>query len=190
MFLLMSRVADLQKPDAVASASIRTGNRTAHAERIGEPGAVIRQGRDGLEMVNLCWGFEPRVPGGRPFAALRAEGRHFPSGRCLVPASEKIILSGEEGRLRVTLADGDWFYFAGVWREATRSWPASYALLTISANADLSPFRDRQSAVILRKDRMAWLEGGDEARLLRPLPKGSFRVERAEADSRQQRLLF
>ena len=35
-------------------------NKTTHADRIGQPGAVIRRGRDGKsEMVNLIWGLEP-----------------------------------------------------------------------------------------------------------------------------------
>jgi putative SOS response-associated peptidase YedK len=38
--------------------------------------------------VELPWGLQPRERGGRPFTVVRAEGRTFPSHRCLVPASE------------------------------------------------------------------------------------------------------
>jgi putative SOS response-associated peptidase YedK len=190
----MSRVADAHS-DAERGASSASGrraapgypsNRTSHAERIGEPGAVIRYGHDGLEMVNLRWGFALE-PSGRLGAALRSEGRSFPTNRCLVPASE-VYLPFEGRRYRVSLVDGDWFYLAGLWRQASRTWPASYAVLTVEAGADVRPLRERQNAVILRKDRMAWLEGGDET-LLRPLPKGTFRVERADSDPRQGLLI-
>lgn len=33
-------------------------------------------------------GLQPRERGGRPFTVVRAEGRTFPTHRCLVPASE------------------------------------------------------------------------------------------------------
>lgn len=191
----MNRVADAHSAAERGAPSTRAAraapgypsSRTSHAERIGEPGAVIRYGHDGLEMVNLRWGFEPLEPTGRLGAALRSEGRSFPTNRCLVPASE-VYLPFDGRRYRVSLVSGDWFYFAGVWRAASRTWPASYAVLTVEAGEDVRPLRERQNAVILRKDRMAWLDGGDEG-LLRPLSKGTFRVERADSDPRQGHLI-
>ena len=56
-----------------------------------------------------------------------------------------------------SLANGDWFYFAGIWRPATPDWPEAYAILTIEANADIAPLHDRQMAVLTRDQRMAWL---------------------------------
>lgn len=188
----MHRVADLRVAEHSAARrrtqATYASNRTSHAERIGDSGAVIRYGHDGLEMVNLRWGFAPLEPLGRPRTALRAEARSFPDKRCLVPASE-VFLPCDGRHYRVSLIDRDWFYFAGIWRPASRTWPASYCLLTVAAGPDVAPLRDRQTAVILRKDRMAWLDGGDEALLLQPLPKGTFRVERADSDPRQGQLL-
>jgi putative SOS response-associated peptidase YedK len=49
---------------------------------------IIRRSAGDVEMVELPWGLQPRERGGRPFTVVRAEGRTFPSHRCLVPASE------------------------------------------------------------------------------------------------------
>ena len=111
--------------------------------------AIIRRDGDDVEMVELPWGLQPREPGGRPFTVIRAEGRTFPSHRCLVPASE--FRHRSRGRqYTFSLANCDWFYFAGIWRPATRDWPESYAILTIEANADIAPYHDRQMAVLKR----------------------------------------
>ena len=57
-----------------------------------------------------------------------------------------------------SLANGDWFYFAGIWRPATDLWPEAYAILTIDANPDIAPYRDRQMAVLTREQRVDWLD--------------------------------
>jgi putative SOS response-associated peptidase YedK len=74
---------------------------------------------------------------------VSAEGRKFPSYRCLVPASE-LLISRHGERYRFSLADGDWFCFAGTWRPASEGWAEAYAILTIEANADVAPYQDRQ----------------------------------------------
>jgi putative SOS response-associated peptidase YedK len=143
---------------------------------IGQRRVVIRRNANDAEMVELPWGLQPAHPGGRPFTVIRAEGRTFSSHRCLVPASE--FRHRSKGKhYGFSLADGDWFYFAGIWRAATHEWPQAFAILTIEANEDVAPFHDRQMAVLRREQRMAWLDGtcgADE--LPRPLPAGSFTV--------------
>lgn len=138
---------------------------------------IIRRDGVGVEMVELPWGLEPREPDGRPFTVVRAEGRTFPSFRCLIPASE--FRHRTQGKhYRFMRADGDWFYFAGIWRPATRRWPEAYAILTVEANDDVAPYHDRQMAVLSRAERMAWLDlTCPEADLLRALPAGTFKVE-------------
>ena len=161
-------------------------NRTSPALRAGEPGAAIRRRRGEIELVDLQWGLRPKEEGDRPFTVVRAEGRAFASHRCLLPASEFHVRHDRE-LWRFTLADRGHFYFAGIWRPATRDWPESYAVLTTAANADVAPYRDRQMAVILRRDRMAWLDRSvPEDALLQPLPQGSFR---GEADGVPAKLL-
>lgn len=149
---------------------------------------IIRRDGRGVEMVERPWGLQPLEVGGRAFTLIRSEGRSFPSFRCLVPASEfRNRVNGKPYRYR--LADDDWFYFAGIWRPATRNWPESYAILTIAANDDIAPYQDRQMAVLLREERMAWLDlTRRETELLRPLPKGTFRVERYREEPRQAAL--
>jgi putative SOS response-associated peptidase YedK len=138
---------------------------------------IIRRGDEGVEMVELPWGLRPKEPGGRPFNLVRAEGRRFPSHRCLVPASEfRLTLRGRP--VRFSLADGDWFYFAGIWRPASPDWPEAYAILTSAANHDVAPYGDRQMAVLRRQQRMDWLDlSRPEEELLRPQPRRTFRVE-------------
>ena len=161
-------------------------NLTGHADRIGEPGAVIRYGRDGLEMVSLQWGLEPAEPDGRPFEVVRAEGRVFSTRRCLAPASEFFIKRRDQ-RFRCSLVSGDWFYLAGIWRPASPTWPSSYAVLTIDANADVALYHARQMVVVTRDQRMAWLDATfPEEQMLRPLPRGSFRVEPFDEHTEQQ----
>lgn len=155
---------------------------------IGQRRAVIRRNAGELEMVELSWGFEPAECGGRPFALIRSEGRSFPVRRCLVPASEFRVRSNGK-RYGVSLADGDWFYFAGIWRPGQPAWAASYAILTIEANADIAPFHDRQMAVVRREDRMRWLDHAEEENLLRPLSAGTFKVRRWERQPQGELLL-
>lgn len=158
---------------------------TGPAATAGEPGAVIRYDRDGeMEMVNLIWGFAPSEPGKKPFTHVRSEGRRFGARRCLIPASEFRLSKGEgkwRRRWRFTLPNDDYFYFAGIWRPAEGDWPPSYAILTVEANPDVSPYKERQNAVILRKDRRAWIDHTlPQDELLKPLPKRTFRAEQIE----------
>jgi putative SOS response-associated peptidase YedK len=137
---------------------------------------VIRCHGGDVEMVQLPWGLRPRDGGSRPANVVRAEERTFPTHRCPIPASEFRHRSKKK-IFGFSLASGDWFYFAGIWRSATADWPEAYAVLTIDANADIAPFHDRQMAVLTRDQRMDWLDASiPEADLLRPLPAGSFRV--------------
>jgi putative SOS response-associated peptidase YedK len=140
-------------------------------------------------MVTLRWGLRPTEPEGRPFEVVRAEGREFPTHRCLIPATE-FHLTHERQKYRFRLADGDWFYFAGIWRPASAHWPAAYAALSIAANDDVTPYHDRQMAVIRRGRHMDWLNASvpDEA-LLQPLPEGSFVAEELEDPALQAALL-
>lgn len=156
---------------------------------IGQRRVVIRRNADDVEMVELAWGFRPAEREGRPFTLIRAEGRRFPTHRCLVPASEFRFRS--QGRhYSVSLVDDDWFYFAGLWRPEQEGWPAAYAILTIEANTDIRPLHDRQMAVLRREARMRWLDhAGGEQELLKPLPAGTFKMGRWEHQTRDGLLL-
>lgn len=148
---------------------------------LGQRRAIIRRDGKGVEMVEASWGLRPGPNVDRPYTVVRAEGRTVSSHRCLVPASEFRLRS--QGRaFRFTLADGDWFYFAGIWRPAKADWPEAYAILTVEANADVAPYHDRQMAVLQRSQRLDWLDGlVAEDALLRPLPAASFRVKEVQS---------
>ena len=151
--------------------------------------AIIRRDGGGVEMVELPWGLQSRERGGRPLTVIRAEGHNFPTHRCLVPASE--FRRRNRGRqYSFTLADGDWFYFAGVWRPGSREWPEAYAILTIEANPDIAPYHDRQMVVLKRDQRLDWLDANQpEHELLQPLPAGTFRVKPDRVEEMLQRSL-
>jgi putative SOS response-associated peptidase YedK len=51
------------------------------------PPIIRRREEDGVELVQLRWGFPPARPKGAPVINFRSEGRRFPKGRCLIPAS-------------------------------------------------------------------------------------------------------
>ncbi|YCI06749.1 SOS response-associated peptidase (plasmid) [Ensifer sp. D2-11] len=145
---------------------------------------IIRRHDGDVEMVELPWGLRPRDGGARAVTVVRSEGRTFPTHRCLVPASEFRHRS-----FSFSLANGDWFYFAGIWRPATDDWPEAYAILTIEPNDDLAPFHNRQMAVLTRDQRLAWLDGPvPEEEILRPLPARTFRVKRHSIDPVQATL--
>jgi putative SOS response-associated peptidase YedK len=149
---------------------------------------IIRHHEGDVEMVELPWGLRPLDGGPRAVNVVRFEGRSFPINRCLVPASEFRHRSGGK-KFSFSLANGDWFYFAGIWRSASNGWPEAYAILTIEANADIAPYHDRQMAVLTREQRMDWLDGlVPEEEILRPLPAGTFRVKPLSNTSFQPRL--
>ncbi|WP_422051120.1 SOS response-associated peptidase family protein [Sphingomonas leidyi] len=147
---------------------------------LGSRRPIIRRNPDNaqeIEMVDAAWGLAPIERGEKPFKFIRSEGRSFPLMRCLVPASE-FHVRNDGRRFRVTLDDGNFFYLAGVWRPAEADWPLSYAVVTIEANTDVMVYQERQGAVLLRRQNMAWLDSlVPEHELLQPLPPRSFRVE-------------
>ena len=99
-----------------------------------EPAPVIRRLEDGTnEFSELRWGFPPARPKGPPVINFRSEGRRFPVGRCLVPASHFFEFTGTKSpktKWKFTKADEDWFCFAGLWRPMTAGGDAFTVLTT------------------------------------------------------------
>jgi putative SOS response-associated peptidase YedK len=84
-----------------------------------EMAPVFRRRDDGVELVQLRWGFPPARPKGAPIINFRSEGRRFPKGRCLIPASHFFEFTGAKApksKWKFTTAGEDWFCFAGLWR--------------------------------------------------------------------------
>lgn len=143
-----------------------------------------------IEMVEAAWGLRALDPGGKPFKFIRAEGRTFPANRCLVPASE-FHVNNNGKRFRVSLDDGNFFYLAGIWEAPRGDWPLAHAVITIPANPDVLIYQERQGAVLLRRQNMAWLDLTEsEEDLLQPLPARSFIVEPLSRDRRTEPKAF
>jgi putative SOS response-associated peptidase YedK len=146
-----------------------------------EPAPVFRRREDGVEMAQLRWGFPPARPKGAPVINFRSEGRRFPKGRCLIPASHFFEFTGmksPKSKWKFTKAGEDWFCFAGLWRPMPDGAGDAFTLLTTDPGPDVAPIHDRQMVVLDRSDWLAWLDLTlPESELLRPLPAGSLAVE-------------
>ena len=135
----------------------------------------------GVELVQLRWGFPPARPKAAPAINFRSEGRRFPKGRCLIPASHFYEFTGRKSpksKWKFTKAGEDWFCFAGLWRPMPDGEGEAFTLLTTEPGPDVAPIHDRQMVVLDRADWLNWLDlTRPEAELLRPLPVGSLVVE-------------
>lgn len=123
--------------------------------------APVRRNPDNMgevEMVEAVWGSDPRFSDGINYRFVRTEGRAFPKRRCLIPASEFRMGTGDH-RYRVTLDSGNFFYLAAVWDPPLADWPLSYRILTIPAGADVIPYQSRHGVIIERRNVMHWLDG-------------------------------
>ena len=142
---------------------------------------VIRRHAEGVELAQLRWGLAPGRPKTPPVINFRSEGRRFPNGRCLVPASHFFEFTGAKSpksKWRFTMTGEGWFCFAGLWRPATGDTPEAFTLLTTAPGPDVAPIHDRQMVVLERAAWAAWLDlSKPEAELLQPLPAGRLQVE-------------
>ena len=147
---------------------------------LGSRRAIIRRNPDNvqeIEMIEAAWGMHSvRTVQSRSSSSAR-RGRQFRTHRCLVPASEFQVKNGDR-RFRVTLEDGNFFYLAGVWRPPIDGRPTSFAVITIEANPDIFFYQERQGAVLLRRQNMAWLDlTVPQDELLTALRPRSFAIE-------------
>ena len=143
---------------------------------------LIRRLPDGTnEFAELRWGFPPARPKGAPVINFRSEGRRFPAGRCLVPASHFFEFTGTKSpkkKWKFTKAGEDWFCFAGLWRPMPDGSGEAFTILTTAPGPDVAPYHDRQVVILDRSDWFAWLDlSRPETELLRPLPAGSLLVQ-------------
>lgn len=128
-------------------------------------------------MVAAVWGSNPRFSDGVNYRFVRAEGKTFPSHRCLVPVSEFHMAVGKR-RFRVTLDGGNFFYLAAVWEPPMGDWPLGYRIITVEANPEVAQYQERHGAIIQRRDVMKWLDGTlPESELLVTPPARTFVVE-------------
>jgi putative SOS response-associated peptidase YedK len=147
-----------------------------------DPAPVIRRLEDGEnEFAVLRWSFPPAKPKGPPVINFRSDGRRFPAGRCLVPASHFYEFTGAKSpkaKWKFTKTGEEWFCFAGLWRPMPDGVGDAFTLLTTAPGPDVAPIHARQMVVIEREDWRAWLDlSKPEKELLHPLPAGGLHVE-------------
>lgn len=156
--------------------------------RITDRAPVLRRGAaaNDIALVERRWSWPG--PGGRAVFNFRAEGRRFsPADRCIAiadgfyeftapPASSSNPGSGKrKNRWLFTWPAHPWFGIAGLLR-TTPAMGEAFTLLTCPPGPDIAPYHNRQVALLEPADALRWLEGGDSAELLRPLPAGSLVV--------------
>lgn len=129
------------------------------------------------EMIEAAWGTDPRFSDGISYRFVQAEGKAFPTRRCLIPASEFQMKVGDK-RYRVTREDGNFFYLAGTWEPAVGEWPIAFRIITVAANPEVARYQQRHGAVIQRRQVLDWLDMTvPETDLLVTPPAHSFLVE-------------
>ncbi|MET0376411.1 MAG: SOS response-associated peptidase family protein [Rhizorhabdus sp.] len=101
-------------------------------------------------MVEATWGSNPRFIDGASYRFVRAEGKTFPSHRCLMPATE-FHMTVKDRRYRVRLDDANFFYLAGVWEPPMAGYPLAFRIITVAANTEVSRYQERHDAIVLRR---------------------------------------
>ena len=131
--------------------------------------------RHSQKFVLLRWGFPPGRPKGPPVINMRSEGRRFPNGRCLVPASHFYEFTGKRSpkdKWRFTKVGEEWFCIAGIWRPVKEG-AAAFTMLTCAPGPDVAPIHNRQVVVLDRSQWADWLQPtSPEKELLRPARRG------------------
>jgi putative SOS response-associated peptidase YedK len=167
-----------------------------------KPVAIVRIGADGQrELALVRWGLIPGwVKQPDEFATLvnaRAEtAMDKPSfkaalrhRRCIVPADGYYEWTGKSGARRPHLirpaTDASLMGFAGLWEHwmgADGSEMETMVILTVPANARISPIHDRMPAILVGEAHDAWLDvrgvrGREALDLLKPAPDDLLTID-------------
>jgi putative SOS response-associated peptidase YedK len=141
----------------------------------------------------LRWGLRPRwakaEKGAREPINARAETvatngmfrQAYAERRCLVPADafyESKVEPGGKQPMAIAPRSGEGMAFAGLWE----SWRGegdeivrTFAIITTDANTPMQAVHDRMPVILAPDDWAVWLEGYDQAPLLRPAPDDLLR---------------
>jgi putative SOS response-associated peptidase YedK len=177
------RALELSTPSAESEADLPQ----ADDIRIGDLGTVIRAAGNGVELVQMKFGFPPPRPKASPVFNFKSDGRSFvDSRRCLIVLSGFFEFTGTKypkAKHRFSLKNSPLMAIAGLWSEA-KDGALSFTMLTTEPGPDIAPYHDRQVVVLRPEDWAAWLYlTRPEAELLKPLPAGSLTVETIRPES-------
>ncbi len=150
--------------------------------RIGDIGPVLVASGNGVKLIPMRFGFPPPRPKAGPVFNFKSDGRSFKdSKRCLILLSGFFEFTGTKypkAKHRFSFDGSPLMAIAGLWREAEGDEPRSFTMLTTTPGPDIAPYHDRQIVVLRPEDWAHWLFlTKAEAELLKPLPKGSLKVE-------------
>lgn len=156
--------------------------------RVGETGPVVRAAGNGVELVQMTFGFPPPKPKRPRTFNFISEKRDFSdSKRCGIPASAFFEFTGTKypkAKHRFTLQNEPFLFVAGLWRESKDGDADSFTMLTTSPGPDIKPYHDRQIVVLKPADLPHWLYlTKPQSELLQPLPSGSLSHELVRAGS-------
>jgi len=152
--------------------------------RITDRAPIIRwaRDRDTAEMVERRWSWP--APGGKPVFNMRSDGREFSKDRCLVVADAfyEFTTPADPKQKRKDCwrfsPAGD-FAIAGLVRNDPQIGEA-FTLLTVPPGPDITPYHNRQVALLSPPDWRDWLDGSVRSiELLQPSRAGELRVSTA-----------
>ena len=149
--------------------------------RITDRAPIIRwaRDRDTAEMVERRWSWP--APGGKPVFNMRSDGREFGKDRCLVVADAfyEFTTPDDPKQKRKNcwrFAPASDFAIAGLVR-ADPAVGEAFTLLTVPPGPDISPYHNRQIALLGPPAWRDWLTGSvSSIELLQPSRAGELRV--------------
>jgi putative SOS response-associated peptidase YedK len=178
-------VSHAQYKKAIEALDLAAGDDAALIQvddiRIGDMGPVLRAAGNGVELVEMRFGFPPPRPKAGPVFNFKSDGRHFAdSRRCVVVLSGFFEFTGNKypkTKHRFALKDSVVMGITALWSEAEDG-ALSFTMLTTEPGPDIAPIHNRQVCVLRPEDWAAWLFlTKPEVELLRPMPAGTLMVE-------------
>jgi putative SOS response-associated peptidase YedK len=149
--------------------------------RITDRAPIVRWSRDRstAELVERRWSWP--APRGKPVFNMRSDGREFAQDRCLVLADSFYEFTSPEDPKQKRkdcwrfTPPGD-FAIAGLVR-ADPAVGEAFTLLTVPPGPDITPYHNRQIALLGPADWRGWLDGSvSSIKLLQPSRAGDLRV--------------
>jgi putative SOS response-associated peptidase YedK len=153
--------------------------------RISEKAPIVRFNADKgvAELVERRWSWPS--PNGKPVFNMRSDGREFLRDRCLVMADSfyEFTTPADPKQKRKDCwrfePPGD-FAIAGILREDQKVGEA-FTLLTVPPGPDITPYHNRQIALLDPPEWRAWLDGSARSvETLEPSVAGTLAVSRKE----------